>query len=167
MFWCVSASGLYGIYSARSIPKRLTAIGIEPRYDRIGWHRDQIFQAAEAERGAMAIAEGGEVLAEFYDRVLKRYFESGLSISFRFRPSERRRQAILAEMGDLRRYFDADTCATADRLAAFVRRRDQLDYHHGLQWRMRAWVALHASMSVVLVVWAVAHTVVALSMLGR
>jgi hypothetical protein len=167
LFWGVSASGLYGLYSARSIPKRLTAIGIEPRYDRIAWHRDQVLRAAETEHASLTIAQGGEVLSGFYDRVLRRYFQSGLPIAFRFRPSERRRQAILAELGDLRRYFDAETCGTADRMAALVRRRDQIDYHHGLQWRLRAWVALHASLSIVLVVWAVAHAVVALSMLGR
>lgn len=166
-FLVVSASGLYGIFVSRTIPKRLTAISIQPRYDRIEWHRDQYRQAAQEVDRSLTLAGGGEVLSEFYQRRLKPYFESGLPLLFRLRPNPRRRQTLLAELGDLKRYFDADSLRSADRLAALVRHRDELDFHHGLQWKLRSWVIVHAGLSLLLVVGAVLHAGFALAMLGR
>jgi hypothetical protein len=167
LFIGVSVSGIYGIYVSRTIPKRLTAVSTQPRYDRIDWHRDQYRQSAEIVFESLTPDDGGDVLADFYTRQLKPYFESDLAILFRIQPNPRRRQALLAELGDLKRYLSGSPLEAANRLSGIVRHRDELDYHHGLQWRLRSWVIVHAAFSVVLVVWAICHAVFAFVMLGR
>jgi len=167
LFIVVSASGIYGILASRVIPKRLTAVPIQPRYDRIDWHRDQYRQAAAKESASLKPVSGGDVLAKFYTRQLQPYFESGLPLSFRIQPNQRRRRALLAELGDLRRYLSDQALESANRFAAIIRHRDELDYHHGLQWKLRSWVIVHAALSLVLMVWAVVHAGFALMMLGR
>jgi len=167
LFLIVSGSGLYGIYAARTIPRRLTAVSLQPRYDRIAWHRDQLRRTAADEFMALKPDSGGNVLADFYTRQLEQYFESPLPMSFRILPTQRRRRLLLAELGDLRRYLSENAVAAADRYAALIRHRDELDYHHGLQWKLRSWVIVHAAVSVVLVAWSLVHAVFALVMLGR
>ncbi len=167
LFIAVSASGIYGIFVSRMIPKRLTAVPTQPRYDRIDWHRDQYRQASANIFASLTPDHGGDVLADFYTRELQPYFESGLPISFRIQPNQRRRRALLAELGDLKRYLSVDSLESANRFSALIRHRDELDYHHGLQWKLRSWVIVHAAISLVLVVWSVVHAGFAFVMLGR
>lgn len=167
LFIVVSVSGIYGIFTSRSIPKRLTAVPIQPRYDRITWHRDQYRQAAEREFLSLSPVSGGDVLADFYSNKLQPYFESGLPFLFRFQPNQRRRRALLAELGDLKRYLSDKALESANQFAAMIRHRDELDYHHGLQWRLRSWVIVHAALSLLLTGWAVVHAAFAFMMLGR
>jgi hypothetical protein len=167
LFIGVSASGIYGIFVSRTTPKRLTAVPIQPRYDRIDWHRDQYRLAAVGVFESLQPMGGGEVLADFYNRKLQPYFEAGLPLWFRFQPNPRRRRALLAELGDLRRYLSSDALRGADHFAALIRHRDELDYTHGLQWKLRSWVIVHAAVSIVLVVWAIVHAGFAFVMLGR
>ena len=167
LFITVSASGIYGIFASRTIPKRLTAVPTQPRYDRIDWHRDQYRKAGAGIFESLTSDNGGDVLEDFYARQLQPYFESGLPLLFRIQPNPRRRRALLAELGDLKRYLSGDSLDAANRFSALVRHRDELDYHHGLQWKLRSWVIIHAALSLVLVVWAVVHAGFAFVMLGR
>lgn len=167
LFIGVSASGIYGIFVSRMIPKRLSAVPIQARYDRIDWHRDQYRQSSSGVYKSLHPVGGGEVLADFYTRKLQAYFESGLPLTFRIQPNPRRRRALLAELGDLKRYLNSDALRAADQFAALIRHRDELDYNHGLQWKLRSWVIIHAAMSLVLMVWAVIHAGFAFVMLGR
>ncbi len=167
LFLAVSASGLYGLYSARTIPKRLSALATQPRYDRIAWQREQYRLLLQQQLAELPPRDGGEVLAEFAQTALQPYFESGLPFTFRFRPTQRQRRVLLAKWNDLRRYCSPELLPIADRLAALIRKRDELDYQHGLQWRLRAWVAVHAALSVLLLIAALVHAGLALSMQGR
>ena len=65
-------------------------------------------------------------------------------------------------LNELHRYLEDDGKEVADELAGLVRRRDELDTQHALQWRLRAWVAVHAVMSLGLVALAIMHTIHAL-----
>lgn len=166
LFLAVSASGFYGLIASRTIPRRLTAISIQPRYDRITWHRAQYLASAKAVFDQLEQSSDATVLSQFYRRVLQNFFAGGIPLRLLLWPSVQRRRRVLAELGDLRRYLGGRSLEAADRLAALVRQRDELDYHHALQFRLRAWVAGHAALSCVLVVWSLVHAVLALSMLG-
>lgn len=167
LFILVSASGIYGIIASRMIPKRLTAAPTQPRYDRIDWHRDQYRQAAAKESACLQPVSGGDVLAEFYARQLKHYFQSKLPLSFRIQPNRRRRRALLAELSDIRGYLSDQALESANRFAAMIRHRDELDYHHALLWKLRSWVIFHAGLSLVLLVWAIVHAGFAWMMIGN
>lgn len=167
LFLVVSISGFYGLVASRLIPKRLTAMSVQPRYDRIAWHRQQFSLLAGDVYDQLDGGSDARVLSEFYARVLQPFFAGAMTRGFLLRPSLARRRHLLAELGDLRRYLSGDTLAAADRLAALVRQRDELDYHHALQFRLRAWVAVHAALSCVLVVWSLVHAALAITMLGH
>lgn len=167
LFLTVSASGWWGLYAARSIPKRLSAVSIDPRYDQIDWHRHRLGQQMRRQLDGLRPGDGGEVLVGFAQAKLLPYVDSGLPLSFRIRPTPRRQRLLLTELNDLRRYCGGEVLSTVDRLASLIRRRDELDYQHALQWQLRSWVVVHAVLSLLLLLAAVLHAAVALNLQGR
>lgn len=166
LFVTVSASGFYGLYISRTSPKRLTGIATQVRFDRIGWHRDQIAIAADKAISELADTPDRHVLKSFYDKSMKPYFASSLPLSYFIFPTSFSKRHLLSAMGELDRYLDASVLSVSGKLAALVRHRDDLNYQHAIQIRLRAWVAIHAGLSVVLVVWSVVHAYLAIGMLG-
>ena len=81
-------------------------------------------------------------------------------------PTGGRRRRLLSDLKDLERYVENDGRSTADRFAALVRRRDDLDYQFALQLRLRLWVAFHSILTVALVVGGLAHSFIAFRNLG-
>ena len=65
-------------------------------------------------------------------------------------------------MKELDRYLEADSRKALGQFAALVRRRDDLDYQFALQFRLRCWVVVHSFCSLVLLVMAVIHAVIAI-----
>ena len=167
LFIVVAASGFYGVYISRVVPKRITNVSIQPRFDRIPWHRDQIANAAETSLSELAETSDLAVLKLFFEKSLRPYFSSSLSVRYLLNPSSAHRRRLLSELNDLDRYFDAGVLTLSKRLAALVRHRDDLDYQHAMQFRLRGWVLIHAGLSSVLVIWSLAHAFIALGMLGN
>ncbi|MGV3484168.1 MAG: hypothetical protein ACO1RT_07110 [Planctomycetaceae bacterium] len=166
LFLLVAASGLYGVVISRLAPKRLTAVSIQPRFDRIAWHRDQIMVAADAALLELDESSDRSVLESHFQQRLKPYFQSSLSLRYLAHPTSTRRRRLLADLAELDRYLDGSVLAASKQLAALIRHRDDLDYQHAIQLRLRAWVMVHGSLSGVLLLWSLAHAYLAIGMLG-
>jgi hypothetical protein len=67
------------------------------------------------------------------------------------------RKRLLAELTGATRYLSDDERKTAEELFALVRRRDDLDYHEALQWRLRAWLFVHIALTYPLLTAAALH----------
>lgn len=161
VFLVVTASGFYGIYASRTLPKRLTAVKGQHRFDCVAWHRDQI-----AEKGRELLDElnektGVRVLGSFYTNYLNPFFNSPPSLAQVLVPSSVRRRRLLSGLTELHRYLESEGRTTAGRFAALVRRRDDLDYQYALQLRLRLWLVIHCIFSVALVVGGLVHAVMA------
>lgn len=167
VFLFTAASGLYGLYQSRTVPKRLTNLNIQPRYDRIAWHRAHLAHAAERAICDLPHSPAGALLRDFYGKRLAPYFESRITLLYRIHPTGLRRRRLIGAIGDLERYLDDQTIPTAQRLAGLARQCDDLNFHHAMQFRLRAWLIFHATISLGLVVLAFIHTGVALGMLGQ
>ena len=166
LFVAVAASGFYGVFVSRTAPKRLTAVSIQPRYDRISWHRDQIAIAANKAISELMDTPDRLVLKSFYNQALSSYFASSYSIGYFIYPSSTRRRRLLSALSALDRYLDANVLAASKRLAALIRHRDDLDYQHAIQFRLRAWIVIHGGLSSGLMIWSVIHAFVAIGMRG-
>ena len=166
LFLLVSASGLYGIYASRSIPKQLTSIRGECRFDQIAWHRDQVSIQAESLLESVSNGTSSRVLETFSHRYLAPYFEGRPRLTYLAFPTGIRRRRLINGLVELTRYLEEEGQATAGRLSALVRKRDDLDYQFALQLRLRVWVVIHGFLSINLVVLAVIHSVLALAFVG-
>jgi hypothetical protein len=161
LFWLVSASGFYGLYASRSLPKRLTAVEGQHRFDRVAWHRDQIASLARQLLETTSEQSTIRVLGAYYTTCLKPFFGRRPTLGYVIVPTGARRRRLLSGLQELDRYLESDGRATAGRFAALVRRRDDLDYQYALQLRLRIWVLVHSVFSLALVLAAVIHAVMA------
>ena len=156
LFWFAAISGLYGIYVSRALPKRLSQVEREERFERLSWHRQQIAEtASELVAGYQPLAAGP--LVQFYHRKLSPYFNSRPSLAFVMVPNATRGRRLL----DGLQAFDAGQAGTVtavtEHLAALIRRRDDLDYQFAIQLRLRLWLVLHGLLSLALIAAASAH----------
>ncbi len=157
VFLLVSASGVYGVYASRTLPRRLSAVEGQHRFDRVGWHRDQISDAAQGLLDEMSEQSAVRVLGGFYDQYLRPYFAAQPNFAYVLAPSGARRRRLLNGLKELDRYLESEGRETSGRLAALVRRRDDLDYQFALQMRLRLWLVIHSSFSIVLLAGAIVH----------
>jgi len=166
LFIVVSVSGFYGLYTSRTAPKRLTALSTQVRYDRIAWHRDQIVIAAKKLLDQLPETPDRNVLASFYQTHVQPHFVSPVQFLYLMRPTTTKKRQLLGALADLDRYMDARVRQAAGKLAALIRTRDELDYQYAIQFRLRAWVILHAAMSLLLLVTSIFHAILVLGWMG-
>lgn len=166
VFLMVTASGFYGLYASRTIPKKLTAVETQHRFDRVDWGRSQIAALAEETYGELTEPSAREVLQGFYQKALSPFFVSRPTLAYVIAPSGHRRRRLLGDLKDLDRYLESDGRRVAGKLAALVRRRDDLDYQFALQLRLRCWVVFHSILSLVLLVVALVHMLIVLRFVG-
>ncbi len=166
VFLLVSLSGLYGVYASRTLPRQLTAVGEQYRFDRVGWHRGQIAQSAQELLEELSEQSGVHVLGRFYHSFLEPFFNGRPTMAYVIAPSGIRRRRLISGLKELDRYLESDSRSTSGRLAALVRRRDDLDYQFALQLRLRTWVVVHSVFSVILIIAAAMHAITALRFLA-
>lgn len=159
VFLLVTASGFYGIYASRTLPKRLTAVEGQHRFDRVVWHRGQIAEKARELLDELDEQTGIRVLGSFYTNYLNPFFGSRPSLAYVLVPTGVRRRRLLSGLTELNRYLESEGRSTAGRFAALVRRRDDLDYQYALQLRLRLWLVIHCVFSVALIVGGIVHAV--------
>lgn len=166
VFLMVTLSGFYGLYASRTLPKKLTAVEGQHRFDRIGWGRDQIAIAANKLYSQMTEPSAKQVLETFYQQVLAPFFGSRPSLAYVIAPSGHRRRRLLGDLKELDRYLEQEGRRAAGQFAALVRRRDDLDYQFALQLRLRCWVVFHSLLSIVLLAASLIHMMIVLRFVG-
>lgn len=167
LFWGCMGSGFYGLYASRRLPRKLSAVGNnEVRFEQIGWQRHAIAEAADALLRELKATPAAVVLADFYRASLQPFFFGRPSAAYVAIPNGTRRRRLLNRLGDLDRYLEDQTRQTANRYAALVRLRDDLDYQYALQFRMRVWLIVHAALSIGLLTWGCLHALLAIRFSG-
>lgn len=161
VFLSVTLSGFYGIYASRRMPKLLTAVEGQHRFDRVGWHRGQIAETARSLLDELNEQSAQAVLGSFYQTYLSPFFGARPTLAYVLVPSGVRRRRLLNGLRELDRYLESEGRNTAGRFAALVRRRDDLDYQYALQLRLRLWLVVHGVLSVALLAGGMVHGVIA------
>lgn len=166
LFLMVSASGFYGLFASRSLPKKLTAVEGQHRFDRISWTRQQIADAGASACASIEESSAHQVLGTFYREVLSPFFGTSPPLAYVILPNGNRRRRLLGDLRELDRYLENDGRKIAGQLAALVRRRDDLDYQFALQLRLRCWVVVHSVLSLVLLIASMIHVLLVVRFLG-
>jgi hypothetical protein len=150
-------SGMIGLYWTRTLPRRLSRLGEEVIYERIAALRGQLRDQAQAAVLSAVRGGGATTLGEFYNARLQDFFSRHRGWRYRLWPTAVLRKQLLAELTDATRYLSDDERKTAEELFALVRRRDDLDYHEALQWRLKAWLFVHIALTYPLLMAAALH----------
>lgn len=157
LLFATLASGIVGLYWTRTLPRKLSRVGEEVLYERIAAIRGALRQRAETAVLAAVRLAGATTLGEFYSSHLQAYFSDTRSWKYRLVPTATHRRALMAELTEASRYFSDAERQTAEELFALVRKRDDLDYHEALLWRLRAWLFVHIGLTYPLLVFAGLH----------
>ncbi len=160
VFLLVTVSGFYGIYASRTLPRRLTSVQGQHRFDRVSWHRGQIADSARQLIGEIDEHAATRVLESFYAKHLKTFFGTRPSLAYVLVPTGHRRRRLLSGLQELDRYLETESRGAAGRFAALVRRRDDLDYQYALQLRLRLWLVIHCLFSVALLAGGIVHAAI-------
>jgi len=154
-------SGLVGLFLTRTIPVQLSRVGEEVIYERIPAYRQQVRARARELVLESVAASGATTLADFYSTRLVDYFEQPRGLGYRLRPTTARRRALMREMHDIRRYLSDHEQTFCEKLFALVRRKDDLDFHEARQGTLKLWLLVHIGLTVVLVLLAGLHGLLA------
>ncbi len=161
LFVATAASGLLGLWWTRTLPPKLARVGEEVIYERIPALRNQVRELAEEAVLSTIAATGSTTLAGVYSKHLAAYFEQPREWGYLFWPTNRRRRALMADLTEASRFLSDAEQSAGEELFALVRKRDDLDYHAALQWRLKAWLFVHIALTYPLLVLASVHGLVA------
>ena len=161
LYLLVTASGIYGLYLTRTLPRRLAALGEE-----VIWERSPELRRKTADRAQDLVLEARDqasagVIIDFYSRRLFRFFEGSRDWRYYLRPTSTLRRQLLAELSELTRYLGEPQQQLVKELAALTARKDDLDYHFALQGWLKCWLFAHIGGTYALLLFACFHTVMA------
>jgi hypothetical protein len=158
-FTIVAVSGIVLTYMSRSLPKRLAAIKQDVRLELIPALRLSVTKGAHELAIQSAGFGEGATLVEYYQRRLLPFFLSRRSLLYRLMPTGYTRRQLLRELNDLDRYLAEQGLRSRQQLATMVQTKDDLDYHHALQTRLRMMFAMHVALTWSLAVMIAVHVV--------
>ena len=166
LFGIVAASGIYGLYITRSIPKKLSQLSDEVIYENIPSRRHQL--AATASQLALSSVSDTKAtaIADFYTDRLIQFFERPRGVAFTMVPSGRYRRRLMKELSHIQQFCSKAEKQISDQMFSLIRKKDDLDYQHALQHKLKVWMFAHIAMSYSLLILALFHTVLAHAFYG-
>jgi cytochrome b561 len=166
VFLFIAVSGGVLIWYSRRIPKQLAALKCDYRLEDIASVQAELAATAHNVAIESSDAGSGATLAEYYQRRLISFFHAPRSLFYRCVPTGVKRRHLLRELEDLDRYLNADGRAYRVRLSTLVTKKDDTDFHHALQLRLRFLVTTHVALTWSLLLLIVVHVVLVLRFQG-
>lgn len=165
-YWATFASGLWGLYLTRTLPKQLARTSEQYIYERIPILRREILDQSRTAVLSAAGDRGATTLAEFYCTRLDSYLSEPRGGLYAIRPTSTLRRQLMRELSDLRRFLSQAELKASEVLFALVRKKDDLDFHESRQGLLKRWLFVHITLTCVLLTSAVLHGWLALAMRG-
>ena len=162
IYLIVSGSGIYGLYITRVYPRKITAVGEEIIYEEVPQLRKQIHHEAQNLVTTSIASDHDSILADYYENRLQRFFALPRKLSYQLLPSGSLRRHLLTEMSELDRYYSENERGICAQLSRLIKRRDDIDYQHALQWKLKGWLFFHIGLTYSLVILGTVHGLLAL-----
>ncbi|MDB6170547.1 MAG: hypothetical protein JWM88_3411 [Verrucomicrobia bacterium] len=157
LFVSVTASGIFGWWISRVLPKRMTTAGGEVLFERIPIVRRDLRLQAEA-LALKAIPEArATTLADFYTREVSAFFAEPQGFWSSLAGSRRRLTALLGSLAETKRYLTAAEISSADRLAELIRQKDAVDFQRSAQLVLKGWLFVHIPLTYGLLIFSLVH----------
>ncbi len=161
LYLATFVSGLVGLYWTRTIPHKLARVSEEVIFERIPRLRSRLRAKAEQAVLTTVRSAGVTTLGEFYGNRLQDFFENSRGLRYFLRPTSRLRKSLLAELTEVSRYLSEPERQASELLFALIRKRDDLDFHAALQWRLKMWLFVHIGLTYPLIIVASLHGLLA------
>jgi hypothetical protein len=164
VFAIVSASGIFGLYLTRALPRKMTNFGEAVIYEQIPARRRQIQDAAEA----LVLKSESELhsssITDFYLSHLRPFLQVRPSVWLALRGStDPRMHELDDQMGSISRYLSAEERPLLEELRGLVEEKRNLDYQITSQRLLKLWLFIHIPFTYSLLILAFAHGALALT----
>jgi hypothetical protein len=159
LFLAVTFSGIAGWWLSRVLPRKLTGAGGEVPYERIPVVRRALRERAETLVVAGIPAAGATTLADFYAARLSGFFAGPANLGPHLVGSHYALNAMLEDLGSVRKYLSVTEKSAAIELAALVREKDALDLHRAVQLVLKGWLFVHIPLTYGLLAFIAMHVV--------
>jgi hypothetical protein len=166
LYGLVTVSGILGLVLSQVLPPRLTTLGGEVPFERIRPLRHSLKTQVEQLVLNVVPESRSTILADFYLRRLKDFFDGPRNFWFHLIEVRRPLKRVLQEMNNLNRYLTVKERATLGQVEALVRQKDGLDYHRALQLVLKGWLFVHIPLTYSLLLFTVAHIILVLAFSG-
>lgn len=167
VFATTSLSGIVGLALTRSVPKRLTKLRRQVIYERIPAERSRVQMAAHQVIVNLVHGSRSAAIADLYLDRLVHYFGLPRSPLYYLAPSSSLRVQLQRELTTLTRFLTNEERAAQQELSLLIDHRDDLDYHHAQQRRLKLWLFGHIGLTVILLGLVVLHVAMAHAFSGR
>ena len=161
VYTIVAASGIFGLYLTRTIPRKLTKLPEEYVFERIPALRDRVSQDARQVALATVGQSKSDVVARLYADELSNFFECPREIWFHLFPGSQRRRKLMTKLTSVQRYCSTEEQTASERLFSLIRKKDDLDYHYALQLILRSWLFIHVGLTYSLLLLGSLHAIMA------
>lgn len=166
LYALVMLSGFFGLFISRTIPKRLTTRGGEVLFERIPAIRRSLQEQAEALALKSVPDVKSTVIADFYVRELKDFFDGAKNTTLHWIEVSSPLNRLMNKINDLNRYLNDKERETMAQIATLVRQKDGLDYHCSLQMLLKLWLFVHIPLTYSLLLFTFAHIVLVFAFSG-
>jgi hypothetical protein len=156
-FYAVSASGIIGWLLQRSLPRRLTATGVEILYERIPAEIANLRAQAEALVLECTRATERETLARHYTETLDWFFRRPRFLRNHLFGGKMARAWQRQQFGTIRQYLDGREALFLDRLKTIADYKTDVDFHYAAQTAMKLWLFVHLPLAIATLLLAVWH----------
>jgi hypothetical protein len=156
-FYAASLSGIIGWLLQRSLPRRLTATGVEILYERIPAEIANLRAQAESLVLECTKATERETLARHYTETLDWFFRRPRFLRNHLFGGKMARAWQRQQFGTIRRYLDGREAIFLDRLNAIAEYKTDVDFHYAAQTVMKLWLFLHLPLAIGTLLLAVWH----------
>ena len=161
LFVAVSASGLIGLAISRWVPARLTLHGENLIFERIPALRTGVKQEVEKLVLASVPATQSTTIADFYKQRLRTYFERPRHLLRHLLGYSKPLHALLAEVGAMDRYLNAEERKVMGEIAEYIRVKDNLDFQLAAQGMLKGWLFVHIPLTYALILVGLVHGLLA------
>lgn len=161
LFVAVSGSGLIGLAISRWVPARLTVHGENVIFERIPTLRTSVKQEVENLVLASVPATQSTTIADFYKQRLRAYFERPRHLWRHLLGYSKPLHALLAEVGAMDRYLNAEERKVMGEIAEYIRVKDNLDFQLAAQAMLKGWLFVHIPLTYALILVGLVHGLLA------
>jgi hypothetical protein len=163
IFYClfvfVAGSGVIGIYLTRTIPRQLAGRGGEVIFERIPMFMKELREQAEGLVIDSLQFNDSTIIADFYNTKLAAYMSAPRPVSLRVFRHDRLCKEYQAELKALHRYLSDEEQEVAEKISDVLVLKDVLDFHHGRQGLLKAWLFVHIPLTYAVLLFMVVHLV--------
>lgn len=157
-FLLMIATGFFGLYCFRSVPKKLVFFGPEMLFEEMPLRYRQLRESAES---ALEVALGESEcrdLKGFYMEHLFDYFCRPLN-TWRFicGLSVEQQEGYVRELEMLKRYANEGELACIERLITLIRQKYDLDYCYAQKLLLKRWLYVHIPIAYLFVAFVIIH----------